>query len=166
MHGTKWLLEAVTKVAAYRWDPLKRPVGYTIGAPLTLQELKKKIQPSGFENFGLISMWMQFDPDAASLNPSRRLNSPAWQALCSLFGHNVDTDVFDFYINGFHRATSAQKKRKLKGELPPEYTTAELARAIKKAMATKPVWMPTHLKGKAFDIAFAALEMSEAGALN
>ena len=78
----------------------------------------------------------------------------------------MDTDVFDFYINGFYRATSAQKKRKLKGELPPEYTTAELARAIKKAMATKPVWMPTHLKGKAFDIAFKALEMSEAGALN
>ena len=39
-------------------------------------------------------------------------------------------------------------------------------KAGKKAMATKPVWMPAHTRGKRWEIAFAALEMSEAGALN
>ena len=147
------------------WNPLKRPAGYTLGAPLTLHELKSKFQANAFENFGMVSRWMQFDPDAASQNASRRLSCPAFQALCSMFGHDTDTDVFQFYIDGFHRATSAQKKRKLHDELPPEYTSNELARAVKRAISSNEVWMPPHTTGKRWDIAFDALEMSEAGSL-
>ena len=155
-YGTEWLAHLIMTVGAYRFNPMKRLAGLEIGAPLTLDEMKK-FQRNAFESGGVVSIFMQYDPDAASDNLSKRNNSCGWRGLCSLFGQEINTSEFKFYVDGYRRANCTDRKRKMKDELAPEFDERGFKRFATEMLRKHDVWPGVNTDGVAWEIAFESL---------
>jgi len=102
--------------------------------------------------------FFQWNNDAASDNLSKRHNSAGWKGLCSLYGHEIHTDVFDFWLQGFKRAIAADHKRKIRDELDPEFVNqAEFEKYALSEISKREVWAGVDTDGVSWQIAFDAL---------
>ena len=155
---TEWLAHLILTVGSFRFDPLKRPAGLAFGAPLSAAEIKR-FQPLAYKPGGVVSIFMNWDPDAASANLQKRNLSTGWQGLCSLFGHDINTDVFQFWIDGFRRTTASNKKRKMDGEMDPEFNPSQFQKFAETEIGRHEVWAGVNTNGKSWDIAFAELNV-------
>ena len=117
----------------------------------------KRFQPLAYKSGGAVSIFMNWDPDAASPNLHTRNQSAGWQGLCSLYGHDINTDVFQFWLDGFRRATVANKKRKMDGEMDPEFNTAQFQKFAEAEIGKHEVWAGVNTVGKSWEIAFDEL---------
>ena len=154
--GDQWIANKVLAIAKYRFDPLKRAAGLPYGAPMTLAEIKS-FQRKAYDVDGYVTWIMHYDPDSTHSDDDIRLQSNGWKALCAMYGHENSTNVFDFYLAGFRRASADDHKRKAPGEQKP-LTEKAFSKYKKQCIREGEVWMPPIPDSLTWENAFQMLD--------
>lgn len=154
----KWLLRAARDLANARFGPVEeRRCGLDVAA--TARDLEI-LQPDLFKSGGPITIFFQFDPDAA--DDEKRQGSPVWQALTFALGVPEDTTLLDPYCNAFNEVSHRERNAPMHGQMEPRYTgrgaRAKYAREMKTIEQSTPIWFPDDTRGRkrTFEEAMAA----------
>lgn len=154
----KWLLYAAKDLANARFGPVEeRRCG--LGVAATARDLAT-LQPEPFKSGGPITIFLQFDPDAA--DDEKRQGSPVWQALTFALGLSEDTTLLDPYCDAFNAASPRERNAPMHGQMEPRYTgrgaKAKYAREMKTIEQSTPIWIPDVTRGRkrTFEEAMAA----------
>lgn len=113
--GEQWLAKLTKRYANARFRDGRAGEW---GAPLTGQEIERFLQTEHHATGGDVTIFFEYDPNAASTDPAIYSASPVYTTVCALLGLPVGTDVLKPWTAAFREAQRRAARKRKAAPLP------------------------------------------------